>query len=371
MIRFPQGGMITHGLNYLLGLSRSGHEVYFIENAGYSNSCFDPVRQTMSDDCTYGIQAVRVVFERFGFQNRWCFVDINGVHYGLSRQELSSILDSADVYVNMSPEGDWNEASIRCRRRVLLDMEPGFQQIRMMRRQQAGEPVPPYDYYFTLAQNIGTPKSTVPVGAEQWRGYAIPVALDLFPVTSAPGDGAYTTVMNWQAIQPIEFDGAVYGNKDLEFKKFERLPQLVEVPCELAVTGLHAPVALLEAGGWRVRKAEDIAKSLDSYAGYIQGSRGEFSVCKHAFVAMNTGWFGDREAAYLASGRPVVLQDCGWSEHFPCGEGLFAVDDVEEAADAIRRIESDYALHSKRAREVAEEYLDATKVMGKLIEQVI
>ena len=106
------------------------------------------------------------------------------------------------------------------------------------------------------------------------------------------------------------------------------------------------------------------------YWQYIRGSRGEFSVCKDAYVRLNTGWFSDRSAAYLASGRPVVLQDTGFSKHLPCGRGLFAVSDVNEAATAIQEIQSDYARHSSWAREIAVEYLDASKLLKRLLEEL-
>jgi hypothetical protein len=84
-------------------------------------------------------------------------------------------------------------------------------------------------------------------------------------------------------------------------------------------------------------------------------------------VRLNTGWFSDRASVYLASGRPVVQQDTGFGDHLPCGRGLFAVRDVEEAAAAIDTIEGDYERHSRWAREIAVEYLDSTKVIGEML----
>ena len=94
---------------------------------------------------------------------------------------------------------------------------------------------------------------------------------------------------------------------------------------------------------------------------------GEFGVSKNVCVDTNSGWFGDRSAAYLASGRPVIHQETGFSRHLPCGRGLFAVRTVEEAATAINEINGDYERHSKWARDIAGEYLDTRKVLGNFL----
>ena len=99
----------------------------------------------------------------------------------------------------------------------------------------------------------------------------------------------------------------------------------------------------------------------------MQASKGEFGVAKNVFVATNSGWFSDRSAAYLATGRPVVLQDTRFSQHLPCGEGLFAVNNVEEAAWAIEEATGNYIRHSKRAREIAGEHLETKQVVGRFL----
>ena len=116
--------------------------------------------------------------------------------------------------------------------------------------------------------------------------------------------------------------------------------------------------------------AHTVTASFDSFWEYIRRSRGEFSVCKHVFVATNSGWFSDRSGAYLASGRPVIIQDTGFSAHLPCGEGLIAVRTMEEAAEALDEVTKDYARHANRAREIAWDQLEATKVLGKFLDEI-
>ena len=133
--------------------------------------------------------------------------------------------------------------------------------------------------------------------------------------------------MNWQSYEPVEFEGVVLRHKDVEFRRFLELPSHTDAVLEVAVSGPNVPRDELREAGWLVRDAHDVTISYDTFRDYIGASAGEFSVCKNGYVATTSGWFSDRSAAYLASGRPgpVVMQDTGFSAHLPCGVGLFAV----------------------------------------------
>jgi hypothetical protein len=176
--------------------------------------------------------------------------------------------------------------------------------------------------------------------------------------------------MAWRAHEPLEHDGVVYGQKNVEFERFLDLPRRTSACFELAIGGMDPPLDRLRHAGWRTVDAEAVTVSFDSWREYIGRSRAEFTVCKNVFVATNSGWFSDRSAVYLACGRPVILQDTGFSDHLPCGEGLFAVRTVDEAAAAVERIQTDYARQSRAAREIAAEYLSAPKVLPPFLDQV-
>ena len=110
-----------------------------------------------------------------------------------------------------------------------------------------------------------------------------------------------------------------------------------------------------------------VSRTADAYRDFIQGSKAEFGVAKHAYVAHRSGWFSDRTACYLAAGRPAVVQDTGWSAHLPSGTGLIPFSTVEDALDGLARIESDYALHGARAATIAQECFDASRVLPRLL----
>ena len=370
MVRYPLGGMMSWVLQYLVGFRRLGHEVYFVEKAGYSNACYDPVRDVMSDDCTYGIGAVNGLLGRFGLGERWCFVDAAGRYYGLSRRRIEEILGSADLFMDMGTHGSWLPEAEGAARRVLVDGEPGFTQMKMEKRLRAGETLPNYDLYYTTGWNIGSPASSAPAAGKNWRHLFHPVVVDMFQPAPIDPSGLFTTVMNWQSYEPVEFDAEIYGHKDVEFERFLDLPRRTGARLEIAVSGTSVPHEILAEAGWAVRDAHEVTASFDAFGDYIRRSKGEFSVCKSGYVKTHSGWFSDRSAAYLASGRAVVLQDTGFSAHLPCGRGLFAPRTVEEAAAALDAINHTPERHAGWAREIAGEYLDAPKVLGNFLAEV-
>jgi glycosyltransferase involved in cell wall biosynthesis len=156
----------------------------------------------------------------------------------------------------------------------------------------------------------------------------------------------------------------------VQFRYFEDVPTRVTVPMEVAIEGSSAPVARLRARGWRVVSALDATVSYASYHDYLCRSFGEFSVVKDVYRRMSVGWFSDRSAAYLAHGRPVVVQGNGIAGHLPTGEGLFEVTDAHEAVDAIEQVARDPARHSAAARRIAEEHLDSRVVLGRFLDEL-
>ena len=366
MVRYPLGGMMSWVLQYLAGFHALGHEVWFVERAGWPDACFDPVRGTMTDDPSSGTRAVAELLERVGLAGRWCFVDVEGRHHGLDGDALRSVFAGADVFVDMGTHGAFAEESQASGLRVLLDGEPGLTQMKM---DASPSDLPEYDAYYTTGRNIGTPRSSAPTAGRDWRPIVHPVVPELFPVrplSRAP----FTTVMNWHSHGEVRRNGVVYGQKDLSFAEFADLPARVAAEMELAVGGPEAPFDELRAHGWRVRDAHEVTATFDGFRDYLASSLGEFGLCKQAFVATRSGWFSDRSAAYLAGGRPVVLQETGFSDHLPCGEGLFAAATADEAAEAVEAIAAEPERHSAAARRIAEEHLAAERVLGGFLEEL-
>ncbi len=370
VVRYQLGGLTSWVLQYLVGFARLGHDVFLVEKSPFPDSCYEPRTDTMTSDPSAGIEWLRPVYERFGLTERWCYVDDAGEYHGMGRERVAEVMRTADVFIELASYGLWREEAQAAACRVLIDGEPGYNQMRMEQERAAGEAPPPFDRFVTPGLNVGTPLTTAPTGGVEWITTMPPINLDVITPAEGPPAGSYTTVMNWQAFEPLVYEGVAYHQKAAEFERFLDLPRRTDVPLEVAVGGSDVPVERLEAAGWRVRPAYEASTTVESYWAYLRASRGEFSVAKHVIVATNCGWFSERSAAYLASGRPVVVQDTGFSAHLPTGRGLLAVRDAEEAAEALDEVEADYAVHARAAREVAEAHFDARAVLGRLLRAV-
>jgi hypothetical protein len=159
--------------------------------------------------------------------------------------------------------------------------------------------------------------------------------------------------------------------KSDSFDTFMQLPHKVGQSFELAVGGNTAPRERLRQNGWLLRNPLEVASDPWAYQAYIQGSKAEFSVAKHGYVEAYTGWFSERSAAYLASGRPVLTQETGFSDWLPAGKGVIAFETLEEAVVGIGEINGQYLHHCHAARELAEQFFDSKKVLGDLLERVM
>jgi hypothetical protein len=192
--------------------------------------------------------------------------------------------------------------------------------------------------------------------------------LDEWSSTAPPGS-AYTTVGDWRGYSPVEWRGVWYGQKAEEFLRIIELPRRVAVPLELclAIHPNEPDYNKLEENGWRLSSPRQHCATPDTYRTYISGSRGECTAVKHGYAAGRSGWFSDRSACYLAAGRPVILQDTGAGRYLPMGNGLLTFTDLDSAADALARVESDYATHAAAARALAREYLDSDRVLSRLL----
>jgi hypothetical protein len=195
------------------------------------------------------------------------------------------------------------------------------------------------------------------------------MVLDVWPVEAGDLSAPFTTVTNWKSFGDREHDGWIYGHKDREFEPFFSLPRDIGEVMEVAVNAPEAVRKRLIDGGWRLADPLETTRDPWIYQRYLLASRAEFSVAKHAYVSTRSGWFSERSSAYLATGRPVVVQDTGFSAFLPCGSGLLAFRTPDEAVAAIHKLHDDYEGHCRAARAVAEEHFDARQVLTDLLER--
>ena len=84
-----------------------------------------------------------------------------------------------------------------------------------------------------------------------------------------------------------------------------------------------------------------------------------------------TGWISDRTVCYLATGKPAIVQGTGPSRYLPRAEGLFRFESMDEALRALAQVEVDYDRQCRAARALAEEYFDARRVVGQVLERAL
>jgi hypothetical protein len=289
-------------------------------------------------------------------------------------QSFSAVLREAELFLNVSGGTLLRNQYLDCRRKVLIDTDPGVNHFSVFPRQDADEPwaggrnYRAHDFFFTFAERIGKRDCILPTLGLDWRATRHPVLLDCW----APEGAAttWTTVMSWKNfLDAVEYRGVRYGSKEMEFDKVKAIPRRSSARFQVA-SGGAPPIDEWREYGWSVLDGHDVSRNAESYHDYIQRSRGEFSVAKNVYVATRSGWFSGRSACYLASGRPVIVQDTGFSEGIPCGAGVFGFSNIDEALSAIEAVESDYALHSEAARSIAEKYFASEVVFTKLLEDV-
>jgi hypothetical protein len=367
IVRFPMGGLVWTHLQYVLGLARLGHQVHFLEESGWPDACYDVARSVMSDDPSYGVAYLARLMNRFGLGDRWAFRDRSGRFYGLSREAVDQVIAEAEVLINISGLS-WFDAFDRVPCKLFIDENPVFTQIRAAE----GDAwlrglLEKHDLLFTYGGNVGRPGCPLPTAGYEWLPARQPLVMELWPFTYTPTAERFTTVMSLRPYEPIEYQGQVYGHKDVEFARFLDLPRHTPQPLEVAVSLSDQQQETLREAGWHWVDAVAVSRDVDRYRAYIRGSRGEFSIAKNAYVHSRSGWFSDRSASYLACGKPVLLQDTGFGNWLPTGQGLLAFTTLDQAVEGLARINADYEAHCRAARRLAEEHFDSHRVLRELL----
>jgi hypothetical protein len=367
--QYPLGGVTWDYFQYVLGLAQLGHEVYYLEDTGQWP--YNPVEGGLGKDCAFNVEYLASLMSRFGLGEQWAYrFPWQSQWFGLSETKRQEVIRSADLLINISGTLERPEEYRQVRRLVYIDSDPVFTQVKLARGQlDFRRWIDLHDVQFSFGECLSP---AVPETGHQWRPTRQPIVLSEWPPVASYRE-VFTTVMNWTSYKPVVYGNQSYGQKDVEFMRFRELPSLVTpIVLEIAVnTGKtrRTPRQLLAHKGWCVVDPAEVCPDLDSYRQYIASSKAEWSVAKHGYVLGQPGWFSCRSACYLAAGRPVAVQDTGFSAVFPVGEGLLAFKTMEEAVAAIQEIDAHYARHARAARELAGEYFDASKVLTRLIDE--
>jgi hypothetical protein len=364
-----QGGATWAVLNFLLGFKRLGHEIFFVEPA--PTQLLRPAGATLKD--SENAAYFRQVVAEFGLAQTSALLAAGTREtVGCGYRQLVEAAGRANVVFNVA--GMLTDAELLGPPpvRVYLDLDPAFTQL-----WQAAEGLDMrmegHTHFVTVGCSIGTADCRVPTCGRNWIHTFPPVVLEQWPLADAHPTRGLTTVGNWRGYGNVELEGVKLGQKVHSMRRFFALPRLCGQSIELAMTIDPAEandLSALHQNGWTITDPAAVAATPDAYRTYIRESKGEFGVAKSGYADSSCGWFSDRSACYLASGRPVIAQETGFSRVLPTGRGLFAVSNVEQTAAAIQSLDSDYAGHARRARLLAQEHFDSDKVLRRLLELV-
>ena len=371
--QYAFGGVAWDYLQYVAGFRQLGHEVFYLEDT--EAWPYDPINATISADCSYNVRYLSEVMQRLDLGNQWIYRNAaDGTYHGVSETTAKAFCASADLFVNVSGCGWLRPEYLAIPKKIFIDSDPMFTQIGLaLGMQEVINRIGAHDFHFTFAEHINAPDCRVPHGGLKWIPTRQPVVLDWFPVPTTPPRDVFTTVMNWVSYKPSEYAGETWGQKDIEFRKFLDLPARTPQKFEIAMgrgQGQQRPTELIRHHGWEIIEPDEALPDPWTYRDYLRNSKGEWSVAKEGYRKSRSGWFSCRSACYLALGRPCVLQDTGWSAHYPTGTGLFAFATVDEAQAGITAINADYAKHAAGARAVAEKMFDARQVLGDMLKQI-
>ena len=372
IVRGPLGGMVWSKLQYLQGLMNLGHDVYYLEDSADYPSCYDPVSSITSTNATYGLEFAGRVLERIGFGGRWAYYDAHTSRwFGACSDSVLQICQTADLLINLCGINPLRHWLMDVSARIFVDQDPVFTQIGHLTEQEKRDEASRHTAFFSFGENMSSGRSSVPNDGFIWHDTRQPVVLENTSITPGPSRGKFTTVMLWKSYPPRKYNGILYGVKSDSFEPYMDLPHKAGRIFELAIGSSSAPRAQLRSLGWKIRDSRQPTRDPWTFLHYIERSKAEFSVAKQGYVACRSGWFSERSVAYLTSGRPVLVQDTGFSDWLPSGSGVIGFHTPEEAVTGIEDINSRYEHHCRAAREIAAEYFDSRKVLSYLIERAM
>src|SRR6266478_6226029 len=372
----PIAGVIWQHVHYLVGLERLGHDVYYIEDS--ARLPYNPETFEVNNEFDYATRVLNRLSQEFGFKKRWAFCARylpRNPTAGLPLKKIRQLYRDADAILNICGAQELNDDLLVSDRILYIESDPGVEQIKIdkgvrstidyLRRHRA---------LFTFGENVGTKKFAVPRHGFKWLPTRQPIVTDLWKTNRPPARAAvFTSVANWSTsgLKDITWRREKYlWSKSSEFLRFISAPKKSGEPFELAtnIEDVKTRARFLR-NGWHLHCPLQLSVDYWLYRNYIRRSKGEFTVAKDQYVRLNTGWFSDRSACYLAAGRPVITQETGFTKNYGGKEGLLSFQTLDEIADAAEKIKADYAKHSRAARRLAREFFEAETVLKSILNQ--
>jgi len=372
----PIAGVIWQHIHYIVGLQQLGHEVYYVEDS--ARIPYNPETFEVNVEFDYAAKILDQLAREFDFKNRWAYcaryVKENPTA-GLSLKKIRELYCDADAILNICGTQEFNDDLLKSDRIIYVESDPGVEQIKIDNGVRSTiDYLGRHHTLFTFGENVGTKRFPVPLHGFKWNPTRQPIVTDLWKTSRAPKRAAvFTSIANWSTsgLKDIAWRKRKYlWSKSREFLRFVAAPKKAGETFELA-TNISDPRTRgkFERNGWRLVSPLQMSVDYWLYRDYIQESKGEFTVAKDQYVRLNTGWFSDRSACYLAAGRPVITQETGFTKNYGSDAGLLAFRSLSEIGKAVKRINADYKKHSDAARQIARDVFEAKTVLKSLLDR--
>jgi hypothetical protein len=370
--KIRNGGEAWVRLSWVRAFQRLGFDVWFVEQVA-GEALVDEQGYACRLSGSAALRYFTEVMRQFGLEGRACLMSGSGEWWGTAPETLNDIADRSEMLLNVSGNLTHRPLLERFRKRVYLDIDPGFTQY-WHAQGLLGTALEEHNHHFTIGENIGRPGCPIPDSGLRWRTTRQPVVLEDWPAQPFERCERLTTVGSLRGpYGRVEHAGGAFGLKIHEMRRLAPLPELVEPSMELAIAidpGDAADRRRLVESGWTLVDPKVVAGGPQGFREYVQGSDGEFSVAQGIYAETGSGWFSDRTVRYLASARPAIVQDTGLAPHLPVGEGVLTFRTLGEAAEAVQSVRAGYPGHCRAARQIAEEYFEAGRVAGALVSQI-
>ena len=372
----PIAGVIWQHIHYIVGLQQLGHEIYYVEDS--ARIPYNPETFEVNVEFDYAAKILGQLAREFDFKNRWTYcaryVKENPTA-GLSLKKIQQLYREADAILNICGTQEFNDDLLKSDRIIYVESDPGVEQIKIDNGVRSTiDYLRRHDTLFTFGENVGTKDFPVPLHGFRWNPTRQPIVTDLWKTAHAPKRAAvFTSIANWSTsgLKDIVWRKRKYlWSKSREFLRFVAAPKEAGETFELA-TNISDPRTgrKFERNGWRLVSPLQMSVDYWLYRDYIQKSKGEFTVAKDQYVRLNSGWFSDRSACYLAAGRPVITQETGFTKNYGGGAGLVAFRSLDEISEAVKTINADYKKHSGAARQIARDVFEAKTVLKSLLDR--
>ncbi len=372
----PIAGVIWQHIHYVVGLQRLGHDVYFIEDS--ARLPYNPETFEVTDEFDYAAKVLSRLADEFDFKNRWAYCArylAKNPTAGLPLKKIRQLYREADAILNVCGTQEFNNDLLVSDRILYVESDPGVEQIKIDKGVKSTmEYLRRHRALFTFGENVGTKSFPVPTHGFKWLATRQPVVTGFWKTRRSPASApVFTSVANWSTsgLKDISWRGERYlWSKSREFLRFVSAPAKAGETFELATNIKDSKTRTkFQRNGWRLRCPLQMSVDYWLYRDYIQRSKGEFTVAKDQYVRLNTGWFSDRSACYLAAGRPVITQETGFTKNYGGKAGLLSFRSVGEIVDAVEDVNRDYANHSRAAYDIAREFFEAEKVLKSILDR--